>query len=637
MNRSFHLTRRVRRAWPALLLALLVLIVPAAFAQGGDPAIEPDAALRPGETVTYRQTIPVNIVFVGYERDDIDLPALRAWLPARYDPVVRSAQWYGLDGRDMGLRYDLEYKTRFADQAFEDDFFGYLSSIAQPGDPTLFQATYNDQANNVLDVTGPVGYIDGPSAEAWLMDAGRSRLSINPDKSYTVYFINWYNRPDFQFHVYTKTDSPDPDTGYNFGELRDSRKMIAWGGSHGRQWFYDLSAGPEAWTSNYDVDNADVDGDDVADYRMPPIWEYAAGGFRDPAALSSDLGLVTRFVAVNLLFTTSPIYDPLVTAPGPGGSRVNHIEILELHRKSDGLAWLDMAYAENELSKLQPYYQWQSVVEDNRRPIPTAATRAVRIFGGLTRRPDCWNDYGYADAQLFCYFDASYDDYVPAYGPDDYVATVFGYNASLARMGNVPLGFSDDNWRDGTQSYVFMFDGPEIRAAGYGFTTTTIHELGHHYGLSHPHDGWDSEYGFDYDPSGDLFFAWSGDENHSIMSYIDVNWEFSPFDKDNMYRWEFAGYLNWANHLLAGIQAHPDQATVRDDVAAANNHARTATRAFRQWDYLTAVTEARAAYESVAGAAEMLGLDTSAAFATRELPPTGAMPRLVDPIRFPDN
>lgn len=74
--------------------------------------------------------------------------------------------------------------------------------------------------------------------------------------------------------MYTKTDSPDPDTGYNFGIERASRKMIAWGGSHGRTWFYDLSAGPEAWSGNWNVDDADLTSDGVMDYRMPPVWEY---------------------------------------------------------------------------------------------------------------------------------------------------------------------------------------------------------------------------------------------------------------------------------------------------------------------------------------------------------------------------
>ena len=63
--------------------------------------------------------------------------------------------------------------------------------------------------------------------------------------------------------------------------------------------------------------------------------------------------------------------------------------------------------------------------------------------------------------------------------------------------------------------------------------------------------------------------------------------EFGPFDRDNMYRYEFAGYLNLSNDMLDDVLAHPDRATVRELVAAGREHARTAERAFRQWDYLT--------------------------------------------------
>ena len=69
----------------------------------------------------------------------------------------------------------------------------------------------------------------------------------------------------------------------------------------------------------------------------------------------------------------------------------------------------------------------------------------------------------------------------------------------------------------------------------------------------------------------------------------------------------------------------------------ANDHAQKATKAFRGWDYLTAATEARMAYESIATAAETLGLDAIKVARASELPPTGAMPRVIDPIRFPDN
>ena len=59
---------------------------------------------------------------------------------------------------------------------------------------------------------------------------------------------------------------------------------MSWGGSRSRSWFYDFSAGPEWNTTNWVVDVTDLDGDDVEDYRMPPIWEYAVGGYRTPEA-----------------------------------------------------------------------------------------------------------------------------------------------------------------------------------------------------------------------------------------------------------------------------------------------------------------------------------------------------------------
>ena len=52
------------------------------------------------------------------------------------------------------------------------------------------------------------------------------------------------------FHTYVKVDTVDPDTDYNFGEIRSTRKVTAWGGTPAtgnRVWFYDLSAGPDGW------------------------------------------------------------------------------------------------------------------------------------------------------------------------------------------------------------------------------------------------------------------------------------------------------------------------------------------------------------------------------------------------------
>lgn len=618
------------------LVFFSMLMIAALLAVPASAKTEKTGPFAPGQPLTFTQTVPVNLVFIGYD-EMVDTQATLDELPAGYAPVVRYPQFYGLPGRYMGLQFNFNYKVIQAPSALEDKFFHYLSTVGEEGDPTLYQLFYNDNENNVLDVTGPVLYIDGPTVEHWLWNNLRSYLGgRNAERGYTIFFVNWYGRPDFKFHVYTKTDEADPDTGYNFGELRASRKVIAWGGSHSRTWFYDLSAGPEAWTDNWYVDGGDVDGDGFDDYRMPPVWEYTAGGFRDPAALSSDLGLVARYVGINLLFTTSPLYDPLVTAPGIGGNKVQHIEMFQDDPASNGLDWIDTNFAYEKLHAFQPYYDWMVNLEDN-DPIDPGAQRSFRIFADVLLEDDCWNAYGTPFAQLFCFFDANKDSYVPPYDPKDYVGEVWAFNTTADNLGSQfgLLGFADDNWVDGTQSYVFEFDSAEYRALGYGFSTTTVHEFGHHIGMSHPHDGYDSETGVDYGPGADFYFAWSGDESNTIMHYMDLSTSFGRFDQDNMYRYEFAGYLNWANDLLAQIRVHPHYATVKHLVNAANTLAAQAVSHFNAWQYLQAATKARQAYELMGTAAEMLGI-------ARLEPMRISVPNIqvehqVDPIRFPNN
>lgn len=587
--------------------------------------------LQPGELVTYEQDVPINIVFIGYPRNAIDTDEMLDVLPESYAPAVRYPLFYGLQGRDMGLKFNFDYHVTFAGRDVSNRFFRYLRQIGTEGKSTEFQHMYNDQENNILDVTNPVLFIDAPSVENWLA------RNFAKEKGYTIVFINWYSRPDFNFHVYTKTDEPDTDTGYNFGENRASRKMIAWGGSSSRLWFYDLSAGPEAWTDNWNVDTPDLDGNGTEDYRMPPIWEYDENGYRDPSALSSDLGRVTRFVGINLLFTSSPLYDPMVAAPGPGGKRVVHINLFEDDPNSLGTDFIDAAAVQAAYSDFQPYYDWEVNLVDN-NPIDPDAQRAFRIFAGLDTGDDCWNDIGTPGAELFCFFDLNRSLYIPEYNPADDVTGIFAFNTTDANMGNSVglLGFADDNWLDGTQTYVFQFDTVEDRDLGYGFTTTTIHEGGHHFGMSHPHDGYDSELGLDYGPGDDFYFAWSGDESNTVMHYIALSNQFGQFDRDNMYRWEMAGYLNWSNDLLAQIQAHPRANEVRERINVANNFAQTALKAFDRWQYRQAAANARKAYEQLARAAARLGIETPS---DKVLPVTPGMIPVHegDPIRFPNN
>lgn len=155
---------------------------------------------------------------------------------------------------------------------------------------------------------------------------------------------------------------------------------------------------------------------------------------------------------------------------------------------------------------------------------------------------------------------------------------------------------------------MFNFVSPGVVEAGYGLTTTIIHEDGHHLAMSHPHDGYDSETGVDYEPTGPFYFAWSGDESNSMMSYIDLNWDFSQFDRDNMNRFVSAAFARNANRIAADILADPDAGRAADELAAADRLLGASKVAFARHRYLAAAFTARAAYRLVRRGARQAGV-----------------------------
>jgi hypothetical protein len=580
-------------------LALLPLL--AAPVAAPAPAIAPLPGLQPGKVVVHALEIPVRVVLVGFDAKAVDDRVLLRSLPRTYRPVARYPRFHGR-ARELGLEYRFRYEVVRKGRRFTDAFFAYLRKIGSREGRTLYQTLYNEQAKNVLDVPSTVLHVDAPEVERWL---GENDTDPFGGRGYTLYFLNGYGRDDFEFHVYTKTDEPDPDTRYNFGRLRDSRKLVAWGGSHGRRWFYDFSAGPEAWAGSYDVDNADLDGDEQADYRIPPIWEYRVDGYRHPERLASDMGRLARFVGIDLLFTPSPLYDPLATAPRAGGAKVAHVALFDGEPGTNGTAYFNPDFALEQWRRFQPYYRWQA--GRSRHVLEGEARLALDIFvGNVADDQACWRPFGDPFAQLFCHFTRRLSEFVPAYAPGDHVEALLAFNTNDPGLAGL-LGFADDDWATGAPSHVFMFDGRDAREAGFGFTATGVHEVGHHLGLSHPHDGYDAEMGLDFAAAGALFFAWVGDESHTVMHDIALSNGFGTFDRDNMYRWETAGHLNRANAIAGALGGRADDEAVADLVKAADALARRARVALRGWDYVRAAQSARAARDLLDEAAERLG------------------------------
>ena len=623
----------------ALLIGLAIMLVfgllPAnllAYAKTAPPVL---STLEPGGFRNLEQDLTINVVFVGYEPgngfQDINEAAFLSELPSTYRTINRYPSFY-FGNQFLGVDFNYDYNVVYADTTFEDAFFVYLSSIAELKQTTVYQDWYNEEDARSLDVTGN-NWIDAPSVEQWLADNTSSMLGVDTS-NYTVFFINWWGRSDFKFHVYTKTDEPDPDTGYNFGELRDSRKVIAWGGttpddeesglgSLHRIWFYDLSAGPEGWTDNWAID-------DGPGYTIPPVWEYGnLAGYRPFDNLSGDLGKVARYVAIDMLFTASPLYKPALSPPKLPETVQVDINLYNIDPSFDATALFDTNLIPKELGELLAH----NAVSVDLAETPFKS-RAESVYDCFIADISCFGNrlFGIAFGDLYLY----HSDHLISFldGDADYEVPVFAYNDSEDLAAGGLLGFADDDWATGTQSYVFAFDDPYLQFLGYGFSSTIIHEVGHHVGMSHPHDGYDYETDLDFGADGDFYFTWSGDESNTIMSYIDLNWDFSQFDRDNMNRYMTSIYINQANAILADIYASPRVGAASSLLNSADGHAAEALTNFATMDYAEAAISAKLAYADVLAAAKAINVQVEPQSWQADYKSKGTSDKFVDSVDY---
>ena len=168
-------SRRLRSlAIPGVLALIFAAAAPHPASAAESWAFE---GLKPGKFVVHRQAVPIRVVLIGFEKGQVDEKALESWLPETYAPLVRFPQFYGLNGRDMGIKYRFNYSIVRKDRRFTNSFFDHLGQIGKKGRLTQYQRLYNNQDENVLNITGPVLYIDAASVEQWLDGVRRAAVS----------------------------------------------------------------------------------------------------------------------------------------------------------------------------------------------------------------------------------------------------------------------------------------------------------------------------------------------------------------------------------------------------------------------------------------------------------------------------
>jgi hypothetical protein len=597
-------------------LAILALLLTLALSREGN-AVPSFATLQPGQFREIEQNLQINIVFIGYRTfANVNRSTFLGGLPKTYRTVDRSPSYYRAsdDPEFAGNKYNYTYNIVNSTQAFDDAYFNYLNSIAVPKPRTIYQNLYNQQPARRLNI-GQNYQIDSVLAEKWLAENAETMLGVNT-RQYTVFFVNWFGRSDFKFHVYANTGIYDFDTGVNLGG-DDVVQNVAGGGTPNdgtetplgslrRVWFYDLSAGPAYNPASWEITTKDFDGDGFNDWRMPPIWEYGnVNGYRLFNTFSVDHYLLTRFIAIDLLFTTSPLYRVALSPPKLPSSLELDVSIYEGNQARNGLKMFAPDVATAQLSALQPFNHFSTEVKD--LPFDGQAKRAfdcdffnTSCYGN--RFPSgsfLGNLYLYHTDHLFQFLE----------GDSDYEIPYFTYLTTDDYANGFVGGASLDNYRDGTQSIILeMIPESYFATIPVGLTGNLLHEAGHHLGLSHPHDGYDYEYGFDYGPGGQLFFAWAGDSSSTMMGYLGDTDSFSQFDRDNMARWFTAAYINQSNSILPKILASPRADEVSSVLTGADAQAANALLAYQDMDYLQAATLAKNCYSEVLAAAAVINV-----------------------------
>ena len=623
-RRGLPSRRRTRRRAVASTLALAALTTGVTAASAGPlPALH---NLSPGRPLDVHQDVPVTVVFVGFEPGagaaKIDQNRLLAPQLRSERPVVRTTRYYEqigylagkLEPSALGLTYDYRYRSVFSSPAFDDALFTYLAAIARgPLPPTVFQQAYSA---NPLAAQGIASNwaIDATLAEQWLAANAGPMLGVDTTRP-TVFFLNWFGRPDFRFHTYGFLGTR-PGKAYPIGRTQ-AGQMVAFGGSTpdapygaidrlSRVWFYDLSAGPDYGTASWLLDVADFDGDGVPEERIPPIWEYGTSHWYRPFDdLTGDLARVLRFVAVDLVFGQSPIYDPAISEPLLSDHVELDINVFAGVAGRDPLSTLRAGEIPASLARLDPTRSYSTNVSVSPLAGPVASAFDCQQTAFTPYPQSCFGNRTHLGAAgAFYDLDVYFGDHANQYLDGvRYEVPVAVFDVPDSRLApDAIAGFSSSE-PPNVQSWSYVWLSDSIRQFGFEDTGLATHEIGHHLGLSHVHDGFDVALDTELTPTGSTFFMFVGDESHTGMSYIPNTNEFGQFDRDNMARWQLAAHLDNANRILGDVVASPRASAATAEIATADAKAGQALDALAAWDLTGASRAASEAYAAVLAAA----------------------------------
>jgi hypothetical protein len=565
-------------------------------------------------------TIPVKVVLVGFDETQIDTRYL-AWSGSDKNLPDSITNLDLTSGNSTGIVFRPQYSITFASSSFKDNFVSYLRSIERKTtgkNPWFGQYQLDtDNPDYVTSVPLATDYVvyDANSVEDWLWNHGND-VGGYPGDGWTIIVaylpelpsVSWMDVQAFKrtngeelpktMPHYYGISHTDADLGYK-ARYRDF--MNAWGGHH-RMWFVDLSAGP-VFNSEYEdlplqvaVGDNNIDitrgfgkswlTEYVSDYVWQATLNFVAPSFVyypqyvpnyqiDVFILddrnSDEKQKVPIQSTINKDMITSALQDLVpyskvtVNLNYPEISDRMH-ELIRSNRKfADSWIYgsLFASPQRYEVVDLRPIYRYvlDSIELLDPNPRLTEDTMTIPVFA-----------FAFSGETYFTY----------AYKWD--IGKIDWETGALLGVALRECVFVSLNQWEFTRGE--QVDPPQP-GKGDGFTQTIIHEVGHGFGLMHPH-----QYGN------------IGDFVYSAMGYFTEDYEFGVVDKDALQRAHAYQVAMKAERLLNQMGL----SLVSVGAFEARNRLAEAYSALAKMQYASAIQPAIEAYRLVAATNSMLAL-----------------------------
>ena len=316
----------------------------------------------------------------------------------------------------------------------------------------------------------------------------------------TVFLINWYGRSDFKFHVYTKTNEPDPDTGYNFGVERDSRKIIAWGGTTAERRGGRARQHPPGLVPR-PVGRAGVV-DRQLERRRPRPRRRRRAGLPDPADLGVRRRRLPRAGGADRrprqdhpVRRAEPAVHHLAALPGRAADRraaaidqprQQHLRGLAGRRRiAAGTSSRDLVTA--ELQELR----WRNRLNYDNQDLPYAGEAKRCYEAGWRTSPATPSSATRRSPTSTCRTRVELARTQDDQGKVDYELPIFNYAVGTESTPR-PSASPTTTTSTAPRATSSPSSRPRSSRPATASPRRIIHEVGHHVGLSHPHDGYDS-------------------------------------------------------------------------------------------------------------------------------------------------